>query len=302
MKTNDELKNGGKLKRDCYEVWARFFVKYIKEIEKEGIKIWGVTVQNEAKAAQPWESCVYTAEDERDFVRDYLGPIFEKNGLDSVKIIVWDHNKERIVDRAKVAFSDKKAAKYIDGIGVHWYSGDHFEALNITHELFPDKKIYCTEACCRRNDNPWYAGERYAYDIIHSFNNWMSAWTDWNLLLDNYTGPNHWREEEIEKGYMGVYWFPDAPIIADMKTGEVLYKSSYYYMGHFSKFIKRGARRIGFSIYTPFLEVAAFENPDGQKVVIVLNRTNDYHEFNIRDKEGIANITSKAHSILTLLY
>ncbi len=303
MKTNQEMINGGKLKKECCGVWAGYIAKYIKEYQNQNIDIWGITVQNEAKAVQPWESCVYTAEEERDFVRDYLGPILRENGLGDIKIIIWDHNKERIVERSQITFGDPAAAEYIDGIGVHYYSGDHFEALNITHELFPGKHIYGTEACTRQNlENPWLSGERYAHDIIGNFNNWSCAWTDWNLLLDENTGPSHWREKQIAMGDKGVYWFGNSPIMADTRTGEITYGAAYYYMGHFSKFVKRGARRIGLSTYTPDIEAIAFENPDGQKVAIIMNKNDADQDFTLRIEGKIADFNAKAHSILTLLF
>ena len=303
MKTNGEMLHGGKLKKECYEVWARYIAKYIREYQNNNIDIWGITVQNEAKAVQPWESCVYTAEEEKDFVRDYLGPVLKENGLGNIKIIIWDHNKERIVERSQVAFGDPEAAGYIDGVGVHFYSGDHFEALRITHELFPDKHIYGTESCTRLNpENPWLSGERYAHDIMGNFNNWSCAWTDWNLLLDENTGPSHWREEQIALGDEGVYWFGNSPIMADTRTGEVTYGTAYYYMGHFSKFVKRGARRLGISTYTPGLEAIAFENPDGQLVAVVMNGTGAGQEFTLRINGKIADFNMRAHSILTLLF
>jgi len=292
MKTNGMMNQGGKLKEECRAVWAKYFCKYIKAYADEGIKIWGITVQNEPKAVQRWDSCIYTAEEERDFVKYYLGPTLEKEGLNDVKVMIWDHNKERIYDRAKVALSDPEASKYIWGVAFHWYSGDHFEALSIVHDAFPDKKLLFTEGCVgfHFKADPWQKGERYAHDIIGDLNNWSSGWVDWNMLLDENGGPNH------------VGNFCNAPIIADTRTDTVKYESSYYYIGHFSKFIHPGARRVAFSRFTDRLEVTAFKNPNGDVAVVVMNRGDEEIAFNLRCQFGIAKFISQPHSIMTLVY
>lgn len=146
MKTNGQMNGGGALKPEYREAWANMFVKYIEAYAAEGIDIWAVSVQNEAKAVQRWDSCLYTAEEEKDFVRDYLGPTLEQAGLGHVKVMIWDHNKERVYDRAKVAFEDQAASKYIWGICFHWYSGDHFETLSAVHDRFPDKSCSSAKA------------------------------------------------------------------------------------------------------------------------------------------------------------
>ena len=302
MKTNESRIEGGKLKKECYEVYAVYMAKFIEEYAKEGITVWGVTVQNEAKAAQPWESCIYTAEEEREFVVKYLGPELEKRGLGDVKIICWDHNKERTVERAKVTYAGE-GEKYFYGMGLHWYSGDHFKALEIAHELYPEKKLISTENCTRQDlEAPWKSGERYAHSIIGDMNHWVSAWTDWNLVLDENTGPSHWREKQIAMGEKGVWWYGNSPIMIDTRTEEISYGSAYYYMGHFSKYVMRGAKRIGSSAGNENLEVIAFENPDKTKVVVVLNRTDEEIAYTLHSKNQIADFVIKEHSIQTLLY
>lgn len=292
MKTNEKMNGGGKLKDEYREAWALYYAKYIQAYAKEGIDIWAITVQNEPKAVQRWDSCIYTAEEERDFVRDYLGPILEREGLGHVKIIIWDHNKERVYERAKVAYSDPAAEKYIWGTGFHWYSGDHFESLQLTQERYPDKKLLLTEGCTEGGVKlgAWEAGETYGHHILGDLNHGAVAWTDWNMVLDEIGGPNH------VQNYCG------APIIADTKTDRVLYQSPYYYIGHFSRYIHPGAKRIGFSRFTDKLEVSAFQNPEGGIVVVVMNRTEESVKFTLRCEEGIADLESQPRSIMTLIY
>lgn len=293
MKTNGQMNQGGQLKPEYRRTWAEYYVKYIRAYAEEGIPVWGLTVQNEAKAVQRWDSCVYSAEEEKDFVRDHLGPVLEEAGLSDVKVMIWDHNKERVYDRAKVAFEDEAASKFIWGIGFHWYSGDHFEALSAVQARFPDKKLIFTEGCQEGGVHlgSWKTGERYGHDIMGNLNNWMGGWTDWNLVLDEQGGPNH------------VGNFCDAPIIADTTKDEVIYESSYYYIGHFSKYIRPGAKRVASSKYTDKLEVTAFKNTDGTVAVVVLNRTDEELPYALRSQDATtASCTIPAHAIQTLLY
>ena len=292
MKTNGEMNFGGKVKEEYRQVWAQYFVRYLRAYASEGINLWGLTVQNEPIATQTWDSCIYTAEEERDFVKNHLGPLLKKEGLQDIKIMVWDQNKERIYERAKIVLSDPEAAGYIWGTAFHWYAGDHFEALSAVRHIFPDKKLLFTEGC--RDSSfilgTWDTGEYYGHSIIGDINHWSAGWTDWNLVLNREGGPNH----------VGNYC--DAPIIADTETDTVYYESSYYYIGHFSKFVRPGARRIAFSRFDDSLEVTAFKNPDGKVVVIVMNRGDRDIEYKLRCEHGIADMSSRSHSITTLIY
>jgi glucosylceramidase len=290
MKTNGEMNHGGQLKPEYRDTWALYFAKYIKAYQKEGIDIWGVSVQNEPAAVQTWDSCIWSAQEEGQFVRDHLGPTLQKQGLEAVKILVWDHNKDIIVERVTPILSDPETAKYVWGVGFHWYSGDQFENLDKVHQAFPDKKLLFTEGCQEGGVHPgsWALGERYAHDIIGDLNNWTVGWIDWNMVLDERGGPNH------------VGNFCDAPIIADAKENKLMYQSSYYYLGHFSKFIRPGAVRIGCTVKNSSLEVTAFKNTDGSIVIPAMNRTEESISFRVVLEGLHAVIQSPPHSCLTL--
>lgn len=292
MKTNGEMNHGGKLKPEYYDAWARYFAKYIKAYAHEGINVWAVTVQNEAKAVQRWDSCIYTAWEEKEFVKNHLGPVLEKEGLGHVKIMIWDHNKERIYERAKTAFEDPDASKYIWGVGFHWYSGDHFEALDAVNRRWPEKKLVFTEGCKELGVSlgDWSIGERYGHEIIGDMNHHACAWTDWNLILNEYGGPNH-----VEN-------YCDAPIIANTKDDTVNYEISYYYIGHFSKFVRPGSIRIASTSFTGKLETTAFKTPDQKKVLVVMNPTDEAIRFNLRYREMLSEVESPSHSIMTLVF
>ena len=299
MKDNNDMLHGGKLKKEFYPTWANYFVKFIKAYEKEGVNVWGVSIQNEPMATQRWESCLYTAEEEKEFLKKNLGPTFEKNGFSNKKIIVWDHNRDLMYQRAQTYFSDPIVAKYAWGMGFHWYedwSGGTpmYDNVKRVHESFPNEHLLFTEGCAESfNASRYYAwvlGEKYARSMINDFNNGMEGFTDWNVLLDETGGPNH----------VGNFCF--APVHADTRTGELIYTNAYYYIGHFSKFIKPGAKRIISSASRSQLMTTAFKNPDGKVVVIVMNQSDKAASYNLWVNGKAAIAEALPHSISTLIF
>ena len=298
MKSNNSLLQGGKLKPEFAQSWANYYVKFIKAYEKEGIPIWGLTIQNEPMATQRWESCIYSAEDERDFLKKYLGPTMKKEGLENKKIIVWDHNRDLMNQRANTIFSDPEASKYAWGMGFHWYepwSGGlpMFENIGLVNKAYPDKKLLFTEGCVESFDAKkyqlWANGERYGRSMINDFNNGTVGWTDWNILLDETGGPNH----------VGNFCF--APIHADTKTGELIFTPSYYYIGHFSKFIRLGAKRVISAASRSALLTTSFINTNDKLVVIVMNQSNQKVLYNLCIGTKAAEVTILPHAIQTLV-
>ncbi|MDZ7672495.1 MAG: glycoside hydrolase family 30 protein [Halanaerobiales bacterium] len=291
MKTNNDMNNGGKLLKKYYQTWANYYVKFINEYKKRNIDIWGVTVQNEPAAVQTWDSCIYSAKEERDFVKNYLGPTLHKNNLNNIKIIIWDHNRDLVINRATTVLSDKKAAKYIWGTGIHWYVSEEFENVGEVHKRFPDKHLLFTEGTQEGGVHlkSWKTGERYARNIIGDLNNWVKGYIDWNLVLDEMGGPNH----------VGNYC--DAPIIADTNNDEVIFNSSYYYIGHFSKFIKESAVRINSKVNNEKLKVSAFKNPDEQIVIVILNESEEKIDFQLEYHNTKINNEAPKRSIQTIL-
>ena len=146
MKTSGKRKKGGSLKPEFRKRWARYLCRYIEEFQSRGFNVVRMSVQNEPKAVQEWDSCVYTANEEKEFLREYLAPALHAYGLDEIELFIWDHNKERIFER-ETEIIDVTTDALVDGIAFHWYSGDHFEALNLVKEKFPDKKLILSESC-----------------------------------------------------------------------------------------------------------------------------------------------------------
>jgi len=298
MKDNNDMLHGGKLKPEYYQSWADYYAKFINAYEKAGIPVWGMTIQNEPMATQKWESCIYTADDERDFLKNFLGPTMQKDGLGDKKIIVWDHNRDLMVQRANVIFGDPEASKYAWGMGFHWYEswtgGDKmFDNVKIVHEAYPDKNLMFTEGC-PESFNPamyyyWGLGEAYGRSMINDFNNGTVGWTDWNILLDETGGPNHVKN------------FCFAPVHANTKTGQLIYTNSYYYIGHISKFVRPGAKRIISSANRSQLLTTAFINEDGKIAVIVMNQSKLKITYNLCIDHNAAEVKILPHSIQTLV-
>ena len=291
MKSNGEMNHGGKLLPAYAPAWAQCFVRFIREYEAEGVPVWGVSVQNEPMAVQRWDSCIYTAEEERDFVRDHLGPALAQAGLGYIKIVIWDHNRDLMVERASVVYSDTKAAQYVWGCGFHWYGEDHFDHVQLVHDAWPDKALLFTEGCQEGGPHhgSWALGERYARSMINDLNRWTTGWIDWNLLLDETGGPNH------------VGNLCSAPILANRATGTLQHQNSFAYIGHFSRFVQPGAHRILCAASRQDLETTAFVNPDGSIAVVVMNRTEKEIAFTLRVQEANCSVCMPAHAIATLL-
>jgi glucosylceramidase len=298
MKSNGSMLKGGTLLPEYQQSWANYFVKFIHAYEKEGVPIWGLTVQNEPMASQTWESCLFTGEEESEFIKNYLGPTLHQNGFHDKKLIAWDHNRDLIYQRACAVLNDVDAAKYVWGIGYHWYetwtgSGMLFDNLKKVKEAFPATNLIFTEGCIEKFDfnriEDWKLGELYGHSMVNDFNAGATAWLDWNVLLDETGGPNH----------VGNFCF--APIIADTQRGELHYTNSYYYLGHFSKFVKPNAKRIISSSNRDSLQTTAFINPDGSTVVIVLNTKEIEIEYHLWIAGKAATVKSLPHSITTLV-
>lgn len=298
MKDNNTMLQGGKLLPEYYQSWADYYIKFIKAYEAQGIPVWGLTMQNEPMAKQTWESCLFTAEDERDFIKNYLGPTLRRNGMQSKKLIAWDHNRDLIYQRASTLLSDPAAAKYIWGIGFHWYESwtgaPTPDNVKRVAEAFPDKPLLLTEACngpfSWTTFEQWNWGENYGREMILDFNNGATAWTDWNILLDETGGPNHAKN------------FCFAPIHGDTRDGSLHFMNSYYYIGHFSKYIRPGAKRIICSSNRAQLLTTGFRNTDGKIAVVVMNSGDTALSYRLYVGDQALEAESLPHSIVTILF
>ncbi len=322
MKDNKDWR-GGKLLPEYYDTWALFFSKYYEAYKAEGIDIWGFTVENEPLGNNNnWESMHYTPQEMTDFVKNHLGPKLESDGHDVI-ILGYDQNRgEELKSWVDNMYQDEASAKYFDGTAVHWYAStfDWFpESLEYAHNAAPNKYLIQSEACVdaevpKWKDDQWYwskeatdwgwdwAAEedkkyhpkyvpvyRYARDIIGCLNSWVDGWVDWNMVLDRQGGPN---------------WFENwcvAPVIVDPDQDEVYFTPIYYSLSHFSRYIRPGAKRIGFESSDDTLMVTAIENPDGSIAVVVLNQDMEAKSFSLSLGEASTEINIDAQAIQTIL-
>lgn len=287
MKTTGERNYGGKLKPEYRKCWAEYICRYIEEYRNRGYHVTKLTMQNEPKAVQTWDSCIYTAEEQKEFLRDYLWPSLKAHGLDDIGIYLWDHNKERVFEWAETII-DEETTSMIRGMAFHWYSGDHFEALRMIREKYPDKQLLLSEACIEYSkfsaDDYLNNAQKYAHDMMGNLNEGMNTFLDWNLILNEEGGPNH------------VGNFCDAPYLFDRDSKELKESNILGYLWHFTHFLESGAVRIGVSRYTDKLEVTAFEKDD-RITFVILNRTDEELTAYIRLGEYCTELTVQPKSI-----
>ncbi len=293
MKTNNDMNRGGRLKTEYYSAWAEVIVRFLQEYSDQGIRITKISIQNEPVAIKPWESCLYTVEQEADFAIHYLKTALAAQGFGAVNIFIWDHDKDGLVDWADRAFANEEGQALIDGIAFHWYSGDHFAQVQYVSRRYPDKELLFTEGCVPQEGEDDVTqlkhGGAYLHDMIGNFNSGATGYIDWNLLLDNLGGPNH----------MGNLC--EAPIQYDADRDRLRINLSYYYIGHFSRFVKAGARVILSSSFHHELESVAFLNPDGERVVVLFNNSPREMTFYVAENDNKCCVSLAANSVCTLI-
>eukprot|EP00439_Symbiodinium_sp_Y106_P060454 s714_g8.t3 len=324
MKSNGRYNFGGKLLPQYRGPWSQHFVRFAEEMASRGVPLWGISVQNEPEAATPWESCEWTGDEEASFIRDFLGPAVRKAKLD-LKIVAWDHNRDGMLQRAACIYSDPDVSEYVWGIGYHWYGDPRFEwwpgraevnfedALRVlaadrklpapvmkvlagskhlegamhfpelrgrlcldsirqTAELRPDKHLLFTEGCQE-------LGGR-------SLSSMLESWK----VFDTLGGPNHAGN------------FCLAPIICDTRTDDVLLQPAYWFLGHFARYIRPGARRVLCSSSRDLLECTAWRNLDDTLSIVVMNQSESSLEFTLRIAGSGAIMTeAPSHSITTFV-
>lgn len=293
MKTNHHMAHGGRLRGEWADAWARVMARYALEMRERGLPVERMTVQNEPRAAQTWESCLYDAQAERDFAADHLVPALDEAGMGDMRLLAWDHNKERLLERAEVALGREHGAPVFSGIAFHWYSGDHFEALEQASRCWPESELVMSEGCGELRYGTWEEldlAEKYAHDIIGDLCAGATAWIDWNLLLDERGGPNHVRN------------FCAAPATYDRREHTLRLSAAHAYISQFSRFVEPGARRLLVSRFSDAVEACAFSNPSGTHVCVLLNRTEIPVSFKLHERGRSLAVELAAHSIETVAW
>ena len=314
MKTNNDFKGNGTLigpvAGKYYQTWADYYVKFFHSYKQNGINFWAMTAQNEPTDGYLYKfsfnAMGFTPESQSDFIAANLGPALKRNGFGDIKIMILDDQRLFLPGWAERVFShNPQASQYVNGIAVHWYLDSLVppKTLELTHEKFPDKFIFATEACHALGSfgpsvilGSFERAESYVRDIIEDLNHWVTGWTDWNIALDLKGGPN-WANN-----------FVDSPIIVNKTADEFLKQPMFYAMGHFSKFIPEGSVRVELKsegLKNMNLAHTAFKNEQNRQIILVLlNKSSQDIKVSIGDKENQKFINSilEAHSFRTIIW
>lgn len=314
-----EMTNGS-LDPKYYDTWAKYLSKYVSAYADEGIKLWGITPQNEPLHAHDarWDSNGFPAETGRDFLRDYLGPQLVKDGhLDTtdleagLRVLIYDHNKSVMNDYVEPTYSDPEATKYAWGTAFHWYANSeldennwHSAELAKLYKNWPDKGMIHTESSIDIDtaapvgqywrESTDYAGtfipfDTYAYDIITDLNHGTQGYIEWCMILSNKGQPNPYDN------------FNSAPVLINPQTDEIIYTPLYYLLSHFSKFIRPDARRIGVTgDAKDGLIFTAAKNTDGSIAVVIFNRNNEEQSVSIELEDDSYSLTIAPRALQTI--
>ncbi len=313
MKTNNNIRDGS-LKKECYDVYALYFVKYIQAMKKEGIAIDAITVQNEPLNSNNTPSMPWFVSEQASFIRDHLGPAFKKAGL-TTKIILFDHNCDR-PDYPLALLSDPELAQYVDGSGFHHYGGD-LSAMSMVHQARPDKNLYFTEQMVteRPGSSTINITAPVKRLIIGATRNWSRNVILWNLAADPLNDPH------TDNG--GCSMCQGAVTIDGDK---VIRNIAFYTVAHASKFVRPGSVRIASTNTgdntisltedeerpglmratvienTQVLPNVAFKTTGGRIVLIVANDTWSVNSFKIQYKGQYARIQLQPGAVGTYVW
>lgn len=290
MKTNGKLA-GGSLKPEWYGTYANYFVKYLDAYKKEGIAIDAISVQNEPLHEAAYPSMGMDSAAQGNFIGLHLGPLFQTKGI-KTKILLYDHNWDRPGYPISI-LNDPQASRYVAGSAFHAYGGS-VSAMSEVHDKFPDKGLYFTEISGGRwatnfSDNlKWNMSNIF----IGTANNWSKNALLWNMALDENDGPKN-------KGCDNC-----RGVVTIASDGTVTKNVEYYTIAHMSKFVRPGAFRVqsGRLSNSTQLEHVAFLNPDGSKVLVVLNQGADNKKFTVVAGENQFNYTIDPNSVITLVW
>lgn len=286
MKTNQNSV-GGSLKPEYYEAYAKYFVRYIQGMADEGITVDAITVQNEPLYGGNNPSMVMQANEQADFIKNYLGPAFKAAGI-TTKIIVYDHNCDR-TDYPVTIYQDADANQYVDGAAFHLYGGS-INDLEALHNAYPEKNLYFTEQWIGApgdfgNDLSWHVREL----IIGASRNWCKAVLEWNLASNSKLEPH--TNGGCDRCLGGL----------TINNDNVVRNPGYYIVAHASRFIRPGAVRIK-SNYLDKLPNVAFRNTDGSIVLIVLNDSDNSMKFNIKNENKMVTTTLTKGAVGTYIW
>ncbi|TDV56557.1 discoidin domain-containing protein [Actinophytocola oryzae] len=292
MKTTGSLV-GGQLRDDpaVYDAYARYLVKFVQAYAKAGVPVDLLSVQNEPQNRAP---AGYPGTDmpvaQQLKVIAALGPMLRR-ASPRTKILAYDHNWATHPNDGDTETDypyqilRSPAARWIAGTAYHCYYGDP-SAQTALHNAFPDEGIWFTE--CSGSHGPTDPPDKVFRDTLvwHARNvvlgttrNWARSAVNWNIALDSTGGPHNGGCDTC------------TGLVTVQADGSVTTDAEYYTIGHLSKFVKPGARRIastsfGTTGWNGQIMDVAFRNPDGSTALIVHNENDDPRSFavNVGDR------------------
>jgi glucosylceramidase len=287
MKTNNHVK-GGSLRKEYYGDYAKYLVRYIEEMKKEGIAIDAITIQNEPENPKNTPSMVMTAQEQAEFVKRYLGPAFHQAGV-TTKIVVFDHNCDH-PEYPIAILDDAEARKYIDGSAFHLYLGE-ISAMSKVRDAHPDKNIYFTEQWTSgegefHGDLMWHTREL----IIGAPRNWSRNVLEWNLAND----PNF--DPHTDDGGCTI-----CQGALTVNGDSVVRNVSYYIIAQASKFVTAGSIRIH-SEYNKDIPNVAYRTPEGKTVLIALNEAGKEKQFSFTEGKKSYTASLPPGSVATFVW
>ena len=287
MKDNGDTR-GGSLLPEYYDAYAAYFVKYIKAMKANGIKIDAITIQNEPLHPGNNPSLLMKAPQQAAFIKNHLGPVFKKENIET-KIIIYDHNADR-PDYPITILNDPEAAQYIDGSAFHLYGGT-ISALEEVHKAHPDKNLYFTEQWVGApgdfaKELSWHTENL----IIGAPRNWCKTVLEWNLAADQNQDPH------TDRGGC------DRCLGAITINGDAVTREpAYYIIGQASKFVKPGSVRIASTMPNEIPNVA-YKTPDGGIVVIIQNTSKTSKKIQVQINDSNLLVALASGDIGTLVF
>ncbi|XP_043259524.1 lysosomal acid glucosylceramidase-like [Colletes gigas] len=272
MKTNNKVNGAGFLKKEYYQLYAEYILKFLKKYKEFGIDIAAVSTGNEpgngVVIVDPLSSMGWTPNTVAKWIANNLGPTLAASEHNRTQILVLDDQRIFLPWYVEEIAKNEEAMKYVAGIASHWYTDFIVptSVLDQTHDKFPDKFLIMTEACLGTGEpltpvvlGSWYRGEKYFLSILEYMNHWYAGWVDWNMVLDKTGGPN-WIKNNV-----------DAPIIVNPESDEFFKQPMYYALKHFSRFVGRGSVKVSVTD-TLHIKSTAFVTPSNKVVVVLYNR------------------------------
>lgn len=259
MKSSDSLIKGT-LRTEAYAPFAAYLTRTVQDFTAEGVPVHYLSIQNEPDfEPENYPGMRLSPAQRARIIGDHVGPQFRAAGL-KTEILEWDHNWDK-PEQPLGVLADAKAASHISGVAWHCYGGD-VSAQTAVREKHPHKDVFFTEC----SGGEWSAAWPDAWPwmmrnlIIGTTRHWARGVLLWNLALDEKFGP-----------HLGGCGDCRGVVTIDSKTGAVTRNPEYYALGHLSRFVRPGARRIASTSPVTGVETVAFANPDRSQVLLAFN-------------------------------